>query len=266
MALVTVPKIIGSLQPNQQMVVFDDGSFDDECVEKIQSLSPKVTVVVRKERDERILAAIGKRPNSIKYRQELPLAYKLLDIPLTVQSEGGRFTFTDTDIIYLRHCEDYFTRSANTYLRTDAIKLSIKLQDGLLKYRWPIPVRFNSGYFSFDIKDYDLDFVEYYLGLPDVRNSPWLSEQTCWALLFGKAGPSFSPLENQFACREKFQGPQSDTLAIHLIGGLKGKFRDWSQSEAIPAGTAAAPAFELSRNVTLFDWAQKSARRFMKKG
>ncbi|WP_158453777.1 hypothetical protein [Pontibacter korlensis] len=246
------------------MYVIDDGSFTEKNVKQILQLSPSVRVISRKEREDFVLEKIGNRPNCKKYREDFPLSFKLLDIPLIASKESPRYTFTDSDIIYLKNCQRYFNQQENTYLKTDSIKLSVKLRNGLLKYKWAIPVRFNSGYFSYDTRNFDLDFIEYYLGLSDVRNSPWLSEQTCWALLFGKSGPSYCPSEVQFICQENCSGPKASTLAVHLIGGLKGKVHEWSIQEEQISLTSINPIFESSRNVTLVDWAQKSAKRILR--
>lgn len=262
MALITVPRILRFLQPAQKLVIIDDGSFDEETIRILSDLSAQVQVVTRSQREEQVLAALGNRPNCIKYRNDFPFAFKLIDIPLIAAKESPRYTYTDGDIIYLKDCEDYFNRDVNTYLRTDAIKLSFKLQQGLLKYKWKIPLRFNAGYLCYDTKDYDLDFVEQYLGMPDVRHMPWVSEQSCWALLFGRAGKSYCPKENEYVCRENFTGPQPDTLAIHLIGGLKKKVNEWSVEKEANKTAPVKPGFEPSRNITILDWVQKSARRF----
>jgi hypothetical protein len=264
MALITVPRIVSFLQPGQKFIIYDDGSFTESAIQQLSSLSDSINIVTHQQRTEEVNDALSKYPNCLKYRTEFPLAFKMLDIPLDViKSGGGRYTFTDSDIIYLRNAHDYFNRDVNTYLRTDAIKLSVKLQDVLLKYKWKVPYKFNSGYFSFDVKDFDFDFVDHYLGMLDVRNMPWLSEQTCWALLFGMAGKSYCPKENEFVCREQFNGPEADTLAIHLIGKLKNKYEVWSKVEGSD-GSSPKPSFELSRNVTMLDWVQKSARRFFR--
>jgi hypothetical protein len=263
MAMLTLPYIINAIQPQQQLHIFDDGSFTASSIEKLQSLSDRIKVITLKERNERIVEKLGRYENCIKYRSEFPLAFKMLDIPLIAKEAGNRFIFTDSDIIYLKNCDAYFQRDVNTYLKTDAIKLSVKLSRALLNYNWKIPLRFNSGYFSFGLDDYDLEFVNYYLGLPNVRHMPWLSEQTCWALLFGRAGKSYCPKENEFVCRENFIGPQPDTLAVHLIGNLKKEVNEWAIIKGANKTEGIYPKFELSRNINLLDWVQKSARRFL---
>ena len=264
MALVTLPKILQFLSVEQRLTIFDDGSFTDKTVDILVNLSAKIKVVTLKERDTLVNDILRDYPNCRKYRNEFPLAYKLLDIPLLLKYEGvERYTFTDSDIIYIKYAADYFNRDFNTYLRTDAIKLSIKLQDGIIKKKWKIPLRFNSGYFSFGLKDFDIDFVEYYLGLPTVRNIPWLSEQTCWALLFGRAGACYCPKEDEFVCRESFTALREDTLAVHLIGNLKSKYIEWSVPPKEMIKDTQVPGFESSRNVTILDWLQKSVKRFL---
>ncbi|QJD96951.1 hypothetical protein HH214_14275 [Mucilaginibacter robiniae] len=263
MATVTLPKILRFLQPNQPLVIIDDGSITDKGTEMLLQLSPAIQVIKRKEREEQVLDMISQYPGCRKYRDEYGPALKLIDIPLLARTASPRFTYTDSDIIYIKNCEAYFGQQQNTYLRTDAIKLSVKLSNVFFKYRWPIPYKFNSGYFSYDTQKYDLDVIEYFVTRPDVRNNKWVHEQTCWALMFGKSGPSYSPDETQFVCRENLISPQPETRAIHLIGKLKGKLHDWSAEHYEVSGNSAQPRFNLSRNVNVIDWAQKSARRFL---
>ena len=263
MSLLTIPRILNFLEPGQQFVVVDDGSLTGDSIARLADLSSSLKVITPEERNDRISQAIANKPNCRKHRAEVPLFFKLIDIPLLAAHESPRFTFTDCDIIYLKGCYPFFKQHRNTYLRTDAIKLSFKLRHGLLKYGWDIPLRFNSGYFSYDTADFDLDFIEYYLGLPDIRHFPYLMEQTGWALLFGKCGRAFSPAVDQFICREGFSGPREDKLAIHLIGGLKAKIKDWCPVGHMPSD-GVSPKFELSRNVTLVDWAAKSVHRIYK--
>jgi hypothetical protein len=260
MALITVPRIIKFLQPDQQLVIVDDGSFTQSTIDTLSSLSPQIKIVIRREREAYVMEFIKDKPNIIAYREKFPFAFKLIDIPLLAKRDSPRYTYTDADIIYLKNCEEYFNREVNTYLRTDAIKLSVRLLTALLKYKWKIPVRFNAGYFCFHTDGYDLDFIEYFLGLPDVHNITWLSEQTCWSLLFGKTGTLYVPDDKQYICQHPYDGPKADTLAIHLIG-LKHMVKEWSSQYDIEAMPAARPAFEVSRDVTMLDWVKKSISR-----
>jgi len=264
MARITVPGILKFLSSAQKLYIYDDGSLRSDSVKELLDLSTQVIVTTRREREDIILEKLANKPKCIHYRNTLPFAFKLLDIPLMVMdNEGSRYTYTDSDIIYLRNCEGYFNRTVNTYLRTDAVKLSIRLKDVFLGYGWKVPYKFNAGFFSFDTKTYDLDFIEHYLGLPEIYNIPSLSEQTCWALLFERSGqPLFCPSEKQFVCREDFVGPDEQTLAIHLIANLKDKCEEWSRY--IDNGSPNLfLEFEPSRNVTVVDWVKKSAARFL---
>lgn len=259
MASVTLPNILKFLHADQKLVIFDDGSFTKTDINWCLSLSEKIEVMTFSDRNSLVIKELENLPNCLKYREELPFSFKLLDIPLIARKRYYRFTYTDADILYLKSCDQYFSRDINTYLKTDAIKISVKLQKVFMKYRWRVPYKFNAGYFSFDLHKFDLDFLEYYLGLPDIRNTPWLSEQTAWALLFARSGNSYCPDENQFICREKFDGPIENTLAIHLIGKEnKNKYKDWAE----PVGNVDMEVkFYKSRNVTKLDWIKKTAAR-----
>lgn len=263
MALVTLPKIYNFLEDPSSFNIMDDGSLTEDDISLIKKAMPLATILLRSEREAFILKKLENYPNCKKYREEFPLGFKLLDVPILANQVAERFTFTDSDIIYLKNCENYFTQEVNTHLRTDAIKISVKLQHALLKYHWKIPYQFNSGYFSFGLKDYDLDFIETYLGLQEVRNMPWLIEQTCWGLLYGRAGISVTPLKDQFACQENFEGPTKETLAIHLIANLKKYYNVWGANGNAALNDFNKPTFQNSRNVTYYDWFKKIAKRFI---
>ena len=261
MGLLTLPRIIKFLESNQKLEVFGDGSLSQKSIEILRSLSTNVSVITKEERNEEVNDMLAKYPVCRSFREELPLAYKLLDIPLLAQKNHTNLTFTDSDIIYIKNCEAYFNQDVNVHLRTDNIKISVRLQKLFLKYKWKMPFKINSGYFNYNLENYDLDFLEYYLALPDVRNTHWLIEQTAWGLLLAEAGNSLCPDEKQFACDESFSGPNEETLAIHLIGDLKSKVEEWTKYAEHNDQGAQLPIFEHSRNVTYFDWFSKSLKR-----
>ena len=266
MASWTIPGILRSLDDGQQFFIFGDGSLTSVDCENLAQLDDRIVCVTRAAREELVSVLLQNHPRCISYRDELPLAFKLLDVPLYCQSKRiERIVFTDTDIVYGQNCAAYFLQTRNTHLRTDAIKLSVRTRSVLFKYGWKVPYQFNSGYFSYGLDKFDLDFIEHFLGLPDVRGIQWLSEQTCWGLLFAKAGTSFAPNRSQFACREDFAEPSSETLAIHLIADLKGKARELSEGLQCDRSPLESPKFEDSRNVNIFDWFFKSVRRLTKK-
>lgn len=262
MAKATFPGILRSLPEESTFLVFGDGSLTDSDTEELESFSPSIRVVSRQDREALVTDMLQEYPHCKSYREELPLAFKLLDVSLyCIANSIDQLVFTDSDIIYRCANANYFSRTGNTHLRTDAIKLSVRLSVLFLKYRWQVPYQFNSGYFTFDLKDFDLDFINHYLSLPDVRSTPWLSEQTCWALLFARAGQSFTPDPKQFACAEDFDTPRHDTMAIHLIGDLKKMAATWSNPDPSTVSHDIEPKFLPSRNVNFIDWGIKVARR-----
>ena len=264
MALVTIPSILRFLSKNQKLFIIDDGSLTEKEVSTLKHIDPNLQVITRLEREERVLSELKNYPQCQKYRRKIPLAFKLLDIPLLVRDSGiSRYTFTDSDIIYLKNCFDYFNRNSNTYLNASVSAYSVRLSKVFFKYKWKIPLKFNSGYFSFDVKDYDLDFIEHYLSLPDVYNFPWLTEQTCWALIFSRSGKSFCTSENQFVCRDFVENFESQMLAIHLISELKSKYYEWSKNSDENNYFPIDPLFKLSKNISLFDWVNKSVSRYI---
>lgn len=262
MASITLPLLLGFLNESQALYIIDDGSLEDEDEAIACGWGKNIHVLRRSQREEHLAEALGKYSACREYRAEFPFAHKLLDLPLLAKQLGhDRFLYTDSDVLFLRNCQGFLQNDANLHLQTDAIKLSVKLFDVFFKYGWKIPYRFNAGFFSYPTHAFDFDLVEYFLAQPECRHFPWVSEQTCWAVLFGRLTDVVCPDSVQFVCREKFEGPDENTRAIHLIGSLKPHVFDWSQS-ASDYTVLEELRFYPSRYVKVSDWLKKSLRRF----
>jgi len=265
LASVTIPLMLKQFPPGKSLVVLDDGSFGEEDRARIASLGSNVEVCLRAGREESVCDRLKNHPACQRYRREFPLSQKLIDLPLICKEAGhGQFLYTDADILYLAGCRDFFAPVSHVHLRTDAIKLSVKLGRVFFTHHWKIPWRFNAGYFSFPLESYDLDFVEHFLTLPDCRQFPWLIEQTCWAVLFGRLKSALCPDSAQFVCQENFSGPDSNTRAVHLIGSLKRRALEWS-TMADPHASLPPARFEPSRGVSYRDWFLKTLGRLAKR-
>jgi len=264
MSAITLKQLTNFLITGQQLIVVDDGSLNLNDIHFLRNFIPEAKFVLKEEREDLIFNLIGDRKNILKYRNDFVLAFKLIDIPLIAMSLTERFTYSDTDILYLRNCRQYFNSVSNRYLRTDEIRLSVKLSKVFFKYKWKVPYRFNTGYFSFGLDDYDLDFVNYYLGLDDIWNFKWLTEQTCWALLFGRTSEFNCPALNEFVCRQNFDDLKNDTLAIHLIGDLKKNYYKWMYKDSeYQQEVNTLPKFEKGKYINFIDWGEKTLHRFI---
>ncbi|MGA0556486.1 hypothetical protein ACO2Q8_07540 [Larkinella sp. VNQ87] len=247
MALVTLPRLLRFLSSDQKLIIFDDGSLTDDDTDILKALSVNIIIITRVDREDFVNSALTNYPICRQYREKSPFGFKLIDIPLHAQKFNARFTYSDSDIIYIKNCEDYFKQDRNVFLKDFTTAFSLKLKKILFKYHWSIPTNFNAGYFSYDSSRFDLDFVEHYLSLPDVYDYLWLTEQTCWALLFGRSGPSYCTNEDQFICREGYNDLKSENLAIHLIVNLKNKYVEWAVDNN---DISLPPTFNLSKKVT----------------
>lgn len=264
MASITIPLLLRWLDNSQALYIIDDGSLLDEDEQTALGWGKNIYLVRRWQRDGEIKAKLAGYSACAQYRQEFPLAHKLIDLPLIAQKAGHhRFLYTDSDILFLRNCLGLLQIDTNLHLRTDAIKLSVKLSDVFLKFGWKIPYRFNSGFFSYPTHEFDLGFVDYFLRKPECRHFAWLTEQTCWAVLFGRLNGVLCPDLDQFVCRENFHAPDINTCAVHLIGDLKQRVAEWSVPGMF-CETFDELRFETSRHVNFSDWILKTADRAAK--
>jgi hypothetical protein len=67
---------------------------------------------------------------------------------------------------------------------------------------------------------YDLDFIEWFLSVPEFRTLPTLVEQTCWAALVG-SNPVKLLDPRQVHCASGPPAVSSETVAVHFIAHHK---------------------------------------------
>lgn len=166
-----------------QLRVHDDGTLTEQDIRQLVNLGDTV-IVSRQESDRFMESALQRLPACRQYRQEHPLALKLLDTIL--MNTTDHYAFIDSDVLFLRRFENPFVRSAD-----DRTALFMSDRENSYCFRsWgylcsgvALPASVNTGLISFHRRHFDLDRVEQFLSLRAVRAIPSMREQTCWAML-----------------------------------------------------------------------------------
>jgi hypothetical protein len=116
---------------------------------------------------------------------------KLFDVPLV---GTGDIAYCDSDILFLRPFRGLFAwpdRQTSLLLMRDAANMyACAPRHLILEPRFRLPQCCNAGLFYCRQSAYDLDFVEWFLGLdlPRYQAAPTLVEQTAWAALGWRSG------------------------------------------------------------------------------
>lgn len=239
------------------LIVHDDGSLTPGDRARLTSELNGVRIVSRAEADSIVLPLLQRHPNCRKYRHQHPLALKLIDIALI---GTGDLAYCDSDILFLKP----FTRLYSWPEGSGAAVFMQDTQEAYSLYPWhahpfgkiKVPQRINSGLILFRSSEYDLDFLEWMLGQPQLEQvfekRPHWIEQTCWAALGCRVGCFVWSARQLLIANLKMDHVTDDTVGIHFVAAYRGNLKLFSEqtstslSGAQAVGIKAAPASRTS--------------------
>ncbi len=211
------------------LVIHDDGSLQQESIDRLNRDLPVERVLRRPEADEKMLQALSSYPNCREYRERSNFALKLFDVP--VLADEDRVVFSDSDIFFARPVEKMFDLSgesakfcSNGHMG-NAYAVSFSQVTPLGKIR--LVDSLNSGLFSLDAAYYDLAFIESVLEyLAEGKRyweRPYWAEQTCWSAVAAKIGAKLWRFEDVSIPMKKDEAIHipSDALVLHFASSVR---------------------------------------------
>lgn len=243
---------LGSLQRavGDSLVLHEDGSLDDREIDQLLASLPRTQVIRRRDTEPAVMERLARYPACLRYRSLHPLSNKLLDIPLSLPP-GHTLRFCDCDILFFRRLTQVFPEDGRAIFCEED-------NDGYSAAPWKLRFQFgfrivsglNSGLFQFPLQYLDLDFLEWFLGKPELLAVPGMGEQTAWALLLRNAWPEVFATDQIFCSTRRPLAIDDRLIAIHFLYHLKGRVPDYlHQAEAsladrpptVPEFRAASP-------------------------
>jgi hypothetical protein len=227
------------------LVVHDDGTLTPGDRTRLTSELEGVSILNRAEADSVVLPLLHSYPNCRTYRRHHPLALKLIDIALI---ETGDLAYCDSDILFLKP----FTRLFSWPGGDGAAVFMQDSQEAYSLYPWhahpfgkiKVPQKINSGLILFRSSEYDLDFLEWLLGQPQLEQvfekRPHWIEQTCWAALGCRVGCYVWSARQLLIANLKMDHVTDDTVGIHFVAAYRGNLKLFSEQTS--TGLAAAQA------------------------
>lgn len=171
------------------VVLHDDGSLSAEAHGHLRRHLPGVTIIAKSQADERMRDVMAPYPASRAFRDRLPLARRLFDVPVFATRE--RFMILDSDVLFFAKPEEMLES-----IDRGRLCFMSDYQDGYVYPRAEIATRygvdivsaFNTGICVLAKDIFDADFIENYcrgLGPAGLERHPW-AEQTLFGLLLSR--------------------------------------------------------------------------------
>jgi hypothetical protein len=257
MALLCLGSLVRFSAEPLRLRVHDDGTLTSADQERLAAALGEPEVVPRRVADERVEDLLAAHPAARALRRENPLALKLLDLPVfagedeaAVRTAGaGEICYCDSDVLFLRPFRGLFDLPEGAgalFMRDPQNAYSVRSWHLLREPRLRLAAHVNSGVFTFRMRCFDPDLVEWFLSRPEHRFAPVWVEQTCWALLARPAGCWLldpQAVAIPAAGEEAGGGRDRDRVALHFVSPVRGLFARY-------AGATREPAPKLAGSVT----------------
>ena len=213
------------------LVLHEDGSLGPADVDRLRESLPGVRLVLRQATEAAVLERLAPYPACRRYRSQHPLSNKLLDIPLSLGSETS-LRFCDGDVLFFKRVIGLFPedRHRAVFCEEDDDGYSAAPWKLRLKFGFRLVSGLNSGLFQFPLARLDLEFLEWFLGHPELLAIPGLAEQTAWALLLREAWPQVFARDQIFCSTRRPLAVDSRLTALHFLYHLKPRVHDFVSS------------------------------------
>lgn len=182
-----------------KLTLHNDGSLTKEDQERLTQELGQVTFVSRLEADELTRQFLKNYPNCYKYRHELAdigkkngniWSLKLFDVALL--GNENDIAYCDSDILFFQPFSKLFhfsdSKTSAIFMKDSQESYSVHALTLLNSREIRLPNKANAGLILFKRKNFDLDFIEWFLERKKFKYIFAFAEQTIWAALGNRAG------------------------------------------------------------------------------
>jgi hypothetical protein len=197
-------------QRNYALCIHDDGSLTAEDQKNLKYHFPNARIISRKEADVKVLGLLSSYPRCLEFRKNNHLSPKVFDFAAYLESD--RMLLLDSDILFFAAPTELLNRIENPDYQLNTLNADVAsaytVQPEVVKTHlgFDLAARVNSGLGLIHKRSLSLDWIEEFLGLPDIIGYFWRIEQTIYALCSSRFGVELLP-------------PEYD---VHLEGGING--------------------------------------------
>ncbi|QZZ20415.1 hypothetical protein J5X98_24755 [Leptothermofonsia sichuanensis E412] len=203
------------------LCIHDDGTLTADHRATLQSHFPAARIIDRASADRRVLATLQSYPRCLEFRKANHLSPKVFDFREYLES--NRMLLLDSDVLFyeepvalLKRIEDN-TYQLNTVNGDVDSAYTVEPEVVQAQLGFELIDRFNSGLGLIHKQSMNLDWIEEFLGLPDILGHFWRIEQTLYALFSSRYGAELLPSEYDV----HLEGDINDSPCRHYVGKIR---------------------------------------------
>jgi hypothetical protein len=245
------------------LVLHEDGTLTDPEIDHLLEVLPRTRIVRRRDTEPMVVERLSRYPACRRYRAQHPLSNKLLDIPLSLPP-GDTLRFCDSDVLFFRRLTHLFPDDGRPiFCEEDNDGYSTAPWKLRFKFGFRIVSGLNSGLFQFPLRHLDLDFLEWFLGKPELMTIPGMGEQTAWALLLRNAWPDMFATDQIFCSTRRPLAIDDHLVAVHFLYHLKSRVPEYVPQalSALADRPPAQPEFQRASPLSAWRIAERRLLR-----
>ena len=206
---------------NYALCIHDDGTLNGEHYAIFKHHFPDARIIDRLAADRKVLSQLQNYPRCLEFRKTNHLSPKVFDFLSYLKSD--RLLLLDSDVLFFAEPTELIHRIENPDYHYNSVNADVAsaytVDPEVVKEQMGFEVqeRFNSGLGLIHKESLDLDWIEEFLGLPDIIGHFWRIEQTLYALCSSKFGVQLLPQEYDVRLDKGID----DSPSRHYVGAIR---------------------------------------------
>ena len=203
------------------LCIHDDGTLTDKTRKTLSDHFPNARVLNRRTSEQEVLASLASYPRCEEFRRTNHLSPKVFDFRHYLNSD--RMLLLDSDVLFFHEPTELLRRIEDPSYQKNSVNGDVAsaytVDPDVVRKLCNVDLidRFNSGLGVIHKESLNLDWIEEFLGLPDIIGNFWRIEQTLYALCSSRFGTELLPSEYDVFLR----GELGDRQSRHYVGEIR---------------------------------------------
>jgi hypothetical protein len=203
------------------LCIHDDGTLTEDNRATLHYHFPDARIIDRPSADRFVLETLQAHPRCLEFRKTNHLSPKVFDFAAYLETD--RMLLLDSDVLFFAEPVALLQRIENPDYKLNTVNGDVAsaytVDPTVVREKCGVELidRFNSGLGLIHKDSLNLDWIEEFLGLPDIIGYFWRIEQTLYALFSCRYGAELLPPEYDV----HLEGGIGDSPSRHYVGKIR---------------------------------------------